>query len=143
MLFSRRAVRQKSPIFLSVGHGEAYDRGRRNNAMASFRFYSPHILLGCMRMWGRLDQKDLFISARIPAMSKTHFLLEAPPLLYLDALPAAAAEKFGCPNPFTPSYPAKLEQVKGLLPTTNAMTDVGLLNVAIGICGGTACQRAK
>ena len=45
---------------------------------------------------------------------------------------AVAAEKFECPNSFTPTTSAKLEQVKSLLPDTNAMTDVGLLNVAIG-----------
>ena len=53
-------------------------------------------------------------------------------LFMLTLLPAVAAEKFECPNPFTPTTPAKLEQVKGLLPDANAMTDVGLLNVAIG-----------
>ena len=63
-------------------------------------------------------------------------------LLILTLSPAAAAEKFECPNPFTPNTPAKLEQVKGLLPNVNAMTDVGLLNVAIGLCGGTVCQSS-
>jgi hypothetical protein len=50
----------------------------------------------------------------------------------LTLIPAVAAEKFECPNPFTPTNPAKLEQVKGILPNINAMTDVGLLTVAIG-----------
>ena len=50
----------------------------------------------------------------------------------LTLIPAAAAEKFECPNPFTPNTPAKLEQVKGILPNASAMTDVGLLNVSIG-----------
>ena len=64
-------------------------------------------------------------------MSKTRFLLSFA-LLILTLVPAVAAEKFECPNPFTPTTPAKLEQVKGLLPNIDAMTDVGLLNVAIG-----------
>jgi len=53
-------------------------------------------------------------------------------IFMLTLVPAVAAETLECPNPFTPSTPAKLEQVKGLLPNANAMTDVGLLNVAIG-----------
>lgn len=64
-------------------------------------------------------------------MSKVRFLLGAA-LLVFTLVPAVAAENFECPKPFTPTTPAKLEQVKGLLPTTNAMTDVGLLNAAIG-----------
>ena len=64
-------------------------------------------------------------------MSKIRFLLSFT-LFVLTLVPAVAAEKFECPNPFTPSTPAKLEQVKGLLPNVSAMTDVGLLNVAIG-----------
>ena len=64
-------------------------------------------------------------------MSKTRLLLSFT-LFVLTLVPAVAAEKFECPNPFTPSTPAKLEQVKGLLPNVSAMTDVGLLNVAIG-----------
>jgi hypothetical protein len=67
----------------------------------------------------------------MPAMSKFRFLLSFT-LFLLTLVPAVAAEKFECPNPFTPSTPARLEQVKGLLPNVNAMTDVGLLNVAIG-----------
>jgi hypothetical protein len=64
-------------------------------------------------------------------MYKTSFLLSFTLLLF-TLVPAVAANQFECPNPFTPSTPARLEQVKGLLPTVNTMADVGLLNVAIG-----------
>lgn len=64
-------------------------------------------------------------------MYKIRFLLNFT-LFLLTLAPAVAAEKFECPNPFTASTPAKLEQVKGLLPNVNAMADVGLLNDAIG-----------
>ena len=64
-------------------------------------------------------------------MFKIRFLLSLS-LFVLALAPAEAAAQFECPNPFTPTTPAKLEQVKGLLPNTNAMTDIGLLNVTIG-----------
>src|SRR4051794_23562970 len=64
-------------------------------------------------------------------MIEIRFLLSFTAFM-LAFVPAVAAEQFECPNPFTPSTPAKLEQVNGLLPNVNAMTDVGLLNVAIG-----------
>jgi hypothetical protein len=82
-------------------------------------------------MWRRFNQDPSVVSARIPDMSKIRFLLSFT-LFILTLVPAVAAEKFECPYPFTPTTPAKLEQVKGLFPSINAMTDVGLLNVAIG-----------
>jgi hypothetical protein len=36
-----------------------------------------------------------------------------------------------CPSPFKSNTPAKLEQVKGMLPTANAMTDINQLNATI------------
>jgi hypothetical protein len=46
-------------------------------------------------------------------------------------LPSFAAEKFECPATLKPSTPAKLEEIKGLLPDGNAMADVGRLNSTI------------
>ncbi|MET4493125.1 hypothetical protein [Bradyrhizobium sp. LA7.1] len=63
-------------------------------------------------------------------MHKIQFLLKFTFLL-LTLVPAVAAEKFECTSPFSPSSPATLEQVTGLLPNANAMVDVGLLNTAI------------
>jgi S-methylmethionine-dependent homocysteine/selenocysteine methylase len=45
--------------------------------------------------------------------------------------PAIGADKFECPSLFKPNTPAKLEQVKGMLPTTNALPDINQLNVTI------------
>lgn len=50
----------------------------------------------------------------------------------LTIVPAVAAEKFECPSPFKPNTPAKLEEIKGLLPNVDAMADIGQLNVMIG-----------
>jgi len=50
--------------------------------------------------------------------------------------PAIGAGKFECPSPFKPNTPAKLEQVKGMLPTANAMPDLNQLTAII-----TALQR--
>ena len=63
-------------------------------------------------------------------MTKIPFLLSLA-LFTLTLLPAAAAEKFECPNPFKPNTPAKLEQIKGLLPNVNTMANIGQLTVAI------------
>ena len=63
-------------------------------------------------------------------MTKTSFLLSLA-LCSLTLTPAAAAGKFECPNPFAPTTPAKLEQIKGLLPDVNTMVNVDRLTVAI------------
>jgi hypothetical protein len=52
-------------------------------------------------------------------------------LFALKLTPAGAAETFDCRNPFTPNTPAKLEQIKGMLPDANTMTNIGQLTVAI------------
>jgi hypothetical protein len=63
-------------------------------------------------------------------MTKIPFFLSLT-LFVLTLKPAVAAEKFECPNPFTPNTPAKLEQIRGLLPDVNTMANVGQLTVAI------------
>jgi hypothetical protein len=68
--------------------------------------------------------------ARMHAMTRIHFLLSLT-LFSLTLVPAVAAEKFECPSPFKPNTPAKLEEIKGLLPNVNAMADIGQLNVTI------------
>jgi len=50
--------------------------------------------------------------------------------------PAIGADKFQCPSPFKPNTPAKLEQIKGMLPAANATTDLNQLTSVI-----TALQR--
>jgi hypothetical protein len=50
--------------------------------------------------------------------------------------PAIGADKFECPSPFKPNAPAKLEQVKGMLPAANATPDINQLTAVI-----TALQR--
>ena len=50
--------------------------------------------------------------------------------------PAIGADKFECPSPFKPNTPAKLEQVKGMLPAANATPDINQLTAII-----TALQR--
>jgi hypothetical protein len=64
-------------------------------------------------------------------MTKVLFLLSLV-LSMLTLEPAVAAEKFECPNPFTPTTPAKLEQIKSLLPDVNAMANIGQLTNVIG-----------
>jgi hypothetical protein len=39
----------------------------------------------------------------------------------LTIIQAVGADKFECPSPFKPNTAAKLEQIKGLLPSTSAM----------------------
>src|SRR4249920_962997 len=69
--------------------------------------------------------------ARMHAMTKIQFLLSLT-LFSLTLVPAVAAENFECPSPFKPNTPAKLEEIKGLLPNIDAMADIGQLNVTIG-----------
>ena len=68
--------------------------------------------------------------AGMHAMTRIQFLL-CLTLLSLTLVPAVAAETFECPSPFKPNTPAKLEEIKGLLPNINAMADMGQLNVTI------------
>jgi hypothetical protein len=68
--------------------------------------------------------------AWIQVMTKIPFLLSLA-LGTLTLIPAAAAQKFECPNPFTPNTPAKLEEIKGLLPDVNTMANIDRLTVAI------------
>ena len=49
----------------------------------------------------------------------------------LTIVPAVGANKFECPSPFKPNTPANLEQIKGLLPSTSAMSDINQLNATI------------
>ena len=52
-------------------------------------------------------------------------------LLTLTMVPVTAAQAFECPNPFAPNAPARLEQIKGLLPDLGAMGNIGQLTAAI------------
>lgn len=54
-------------------------------------------------------------------------------ILMLTAMPSAgaAAEKFECPLPVKPTMPAKLQEIKRLLPDVNAMADIGRLNSTV------------
>ncbi|MEH2515653.1 hypothetical protein V1279_001226 [Bradyrhizobium sp. AZCC 1610] len=52
-------------------------------------------------------------------------------LFMLTIVPAVGADKFECPSPFKPNTPAKLEQIKGLLPGANAMSDISQLSATI------------
>jgi len=49
----------------------------------------------------------------------------------LTIVPAVGADKFECPSPFKPNTAANLEQIKGLLPSTSAMSDINQLNATI------------
>lgn len=49
----------------------------------------------------------------------------------LTVLPAVGAEQFQCPLPSNPNNPAKLEQIRGLLPDVNTMTNIEQLNATI------------
>ena len=49
----------------------------------------------------------------------------------LTIAPAVGADKFECPSPFKPNAAAKLEQIKGLLPGANAMSDINQLSATI------------
>jgi hypothetical protein len=47
------------------------------------------------------------------------------------ALPALGAERFQCPSFSGPNNPAKLEQIRGLLPNADTMTNIEQLSAAI------------
>jgi hypothetical protein len=63
-------------------------------------------------------------------MKKAAFVLSLA-LSTLAVLPAVGAEQFQCPLPSNPNNPAKLEQIRGLLPDVNTMTNIEQLNTAI------------
>jgi hypothetical protein len=54
-------------------------------------------------------------------------------LAALAVLPAPGAEQFQCPLPSNPNNPARFEQIRGLLPDVNTMTNIEQLNTAIAI----------
>ncbi len=60
-------------------------------------------------------------------MIKTLLLLS----LSLFSLTNARAATFECPRTLKPNNPAKLEEIKGLLPNDNAMIDASRLNAVI------------
>src|SRR5439155_15894242 len=49
----------------------------------------------------------------------------------LTVVPAVAADKFECPSPFKPNTPAKLEQIKGLLPNASVAVNINQLSDTI------------
>ena len=63
-------------------------------------------------------------------MIRTAFALSLA-LSTLRVLPALGAEQFQCPLPSNPNNPAKLEQIKGLLPDVNTMTNIEQLSASI------------
>jgi hypothetical protein len=63
-------------------------------------------------------------------MIKTAFSLGLT-LCTFTALPALGAEQFQCPSFSNPNNPAKLEQIRGLLPNVNTMTNMEQLSATI------------
>ena len=63
-------------------------------------------------------------------MIKTAFALSLT-LSAISALPALGAEQFQCPPFSNPNNPAKLEQIRGLLPNVNTMTNIEQLSATI------------
>jgi|SRR5438105_6099025 len=63
-------------------------------------------------------------------MIKTAFALSFA-LSTCMVLPALGAEQFQCPLPSNPNDPAKLEQIRGLLPDVNTMKNIERLNATI------------
>ena len=49
----------------------------------------------------------------------------------LTIISAVGADNFECPSPFKPNTPAKLEQIKGLLPNANVMLNINQLSDTI------------
>jgi hypothetical protein len=49
----------------------------------------------------------------------------------LATVPGVGADKFECPSPFKPNTAAKLEQINGLLPNANAMSNINQLSDTI------------
>ena len=63
-------------------------------------------------------------------MIKTAFKLSLALSTFM-ALPALGAEQFQCPLFSNPNNPAKLEQIRGLLPNVNTMTNIEQLTATI------------
>jgi hypothetical protein len=63
-------------------------------------------------------------------MTKAEFALGFA-LSALAALPAVGAEQFQCPFPSNLNNPAKLEQIRGLLPDVNTMTNIERLTATV------------
>jgi hypothetical protein len=63
-------------------------------------------------------------------MTKAAFALSLA-LVALAVSPAVGAEQFQCPLPSNPNNPAKLEQIRGLLPNVTTMTNIEQLNATI------------
>lgn len=63
-------------------------------------------------------------------MTKAPFALSLA-LSALAVLPAVGAEQFQCPSPSNLNNPAKLEQIRGLLPDVNTMTNIQRLSATI------------
>jgi hypothetical protein len=63
-------------------------------------------------------------------MTKAVFALSLT-LAALAVSPAVGAERFQCALPSNPNNPAKLEQIRGLLPDANTMSNIERLNAAI------------
>jgi hypothetical protein len=63
-------------------------------------------------------------------MTKAAFALRLA-LVALAVSPAVGAEQFQCPLPSNPNNPAKLEQIRGLLPNVTTMTNIEQLNATI------------
>jgi hypothetical protein len=63
-------------------------------------------------------------------MIKTAFSLSFTLCAFL-ALPALGAEQFQCPSFSNPNNPAKLEQIRGLLPNADTMTNIEQLSATI------------
>jgi hypothetical protein len=63
-------------------------------------------------------------------MTKAAFALRLA-LVALAVSPAVGAEQFQCPLPSNPNDPAKLEQIRGLLPNVTTMTNIEQLNATI------------
>jgi hypothetical protein len=63
-------------------------------------------------------------------MIKTSFRLSLTLCTFM-ALPALGAEQFQCPSFSNPNNPAKLEQIRGLLPNESTMTNIEQLSATI------------
>ena len=59
------------------------------------------------------------------------------------ALPAVGAEQFQCPFPAKPNDPAKLEQIKGLLPNVDTMMNIEKLSATIANFRREGMQRGS
>src|SRR5689334_7144005 len=107
--------------------------------MASSLFSSPSIWWGSratfnplrhvrlQNIWSRKVQQP---GRRRCVMIKTAFGLSLTLCAFL-ALPALGAGQFQCPSFSRPNNPAKLEQIRGLLPNADTMTNIDQLSATI------------